>query len=254
MLPTIFKKILGGMLIESKEEKEDLDTDDEAEIDGCGREQKKERLNSMNHGEWKLVALCLLGNMVSLVGGEGASESTNFNYVQAILGEEGSRDGYLTELDDAQNRETELYREIGILTDQALTVVMLNKAWRDCANLKEEVRKLKAYNEAREREMDLLVEEAESKWKQWAEKEIQVKAGKVVAAERKKWQSEGKGLPIEVVTSAAQTDQTIEDVKVRVEAAIQTEVEIGKRGASNSEDVVMRDGSNIYEDLSGYDG
>jgi len=36
------------------------------------------------------------------------------------------------------------------------------------------------------------LKEAEEKWKAWAEKEAQVKAGKAVSAERKKAQAKGK--------------------------------------------------------------
>ncbi|KAF8448225.1 hypothetical protein BGX38DRAFT_1270437 [Terfezia claveryi] len=47
----------------------------------------------------------------------------------------------------------------------------------------------------------------EEKWKAWAEKEVQVRAGKVVAAERKKWQAKGKALSVETVSVATQSDQ-----------------------------------------------
>lgn len=67
-----------------------LDSEDEELIDELGREQKKERFNSMNREEWKTVALFLLGHMVSLVGGRGKPEGIDFVYVQAILGEDGS--------------------------------------------------------------------------------------------------------------------------------------------------------------------
>ncbi|KAF8428404.1 hypothetical protein BGX38DRAFT_425686 [Terfezia claveryi] len=52
----------------------------------------------------------------------------------------------------------------------------------------------------------------------------------------------------------------VDEVKVGVEAAVQTVEEIKKRGASErrgaseSEDVVMADRSDMYEDLSGYEG
>jgi len=41
-------------------------------------------------------------------------------------------------------------------------------------------------------------EKAEEKWKVWAEKEAQMKAGKAVSAERKRWQAKGKALPVEL--------------------------------------------------------
>ena len=68
----------------------------------------------------------------------------------------------------------------------------------------------------------------EQKWKEWAEKEIQVRAGKVVALERKKWQAKGKALPIEVTTSASQTDHAPAEEKK--EEGAQTEVEKHRKG------------------------
>jgi len=56
------------------------------------------------------------------------------------------------------------------------------------------------------------VEEAEGKWKAWAEK-AQVMAGKPVSAERKKWQAKGKALPVETVMVTTQTDH-IQEQKV----------------------------------------
>lgn len=47
--------------------------------------------------------------------------------------------------------------------------------------------------------------ECEGKWKQWAEKEAQLKVGKAVSVERKKRQAKGKALPFERVTVATQT-------------------------------------------------
>ena len=82
------------------------------------------------------------------------------------------------------------------------------------------------------KEMKQKVEEAEEaaelKWKAWAEKESQVKAGKAVAAERKKWQAKGKALPVEKVHQLTQTDCPEVEVKAEVvEMATQTE-EIGR--------------------------
>lgn len=66
--------------------------------------------------------------------------------------------------------------------------------------------------------------EAERKWKEWVEKEVQVKMGNVVTTERKKWQAKGKSLPVEANTSATQTDYAAEEVRVEpVEATTQTE-------------------------------
>jgi len=109
----------------------------------------------------------------------------------------------------------------------------------------------------------------------------EVKAGK---AERKKWQAKGKALPVETITIATQTNHIQEPKAMQVEEGTQTdgithaeegtqtEVGIeelekvmerkrerkGKRRAQDSEDTVMKDGSDnsgnyqeMYEDLVG---
>jgi len=126
----------------------------------------------------------------------------------------------------------------------------------------------------KDRKVEEAEEKAEEKWRAWAEKEAQVKAGKAVSAERKKWQAKGKALPVEKVMIATQTDYIQEPTVVQVDNGIQTEVVLeelekamerkrerkGKGRAKDSEDTVMKDGSNIsdsfremYEDLSGYE-
>ncbi|KAF8456178.1 hypothetical protein BGX38DRAFT_1266492 [Terfezia claveryi] len=92
-----------------------LDTDDEAEIDGWGREERKRRFNSMNLDEWKTIGLFLLKHIVNLVGGEGAPEGTDFRFVEAILREDGS-----VEFKGRDNisLETILEDEIAILKHQ----------------------------------------------------------------------------------------------------------------------------------------
>ncbi|KAF8417689.1 hypothetical protein EV426DRAFT_681950 [Tirmania nivea] len=220
------------------------DSEVEELIDGWVREQRAEKFKSMDLWEWKTLALYLLGHMVSLVGGERAPEGTqldgsvefegrdNLSNMQCGQRErrvtsgvdvQGKRAGsrsasavYLTELGNAQDRETELEREIGIITDQVKSISTRGDAEKELVETKKTQASTVAYDEARERETDFLVEGAESKWKQWAEKEVQVKAGKVVAAE------------------------------------LQTEVEIEKKGTGDSEDVGMADRSSMYESLSGY--
>jgi len=56
-----------------------------------------------------------------------------------------------------------------------------------------------------EREHQKEMEQCEEKWKKWVEKEAQLKVGKAVSAERKKWQAKGKALPVEMVPNATQT-------------------------------------------------
>ena len=103
-------------------------------------------------------------------------------------------------------------------------------------------------------------------WKEWAKKEVQSRAEKMVAAERKRRQSKGKALPVEMATSASQTDHT---AVVLLEVGVQTEevkVEVAQgtdkatQGTDN-EDVVMKDRHEVteleewqpYEDLSSYE-
>jgi len=62
-----------------------------------------------------------------------------------------------------------------------------------------------AQDAVKEREHWEDMEECEEKWRKWAEKEAQLKAGKAVSAERKKWQAKGKALPVEMVPYATQT-------------------------------------------------
>jgi len=132
------------------------------------------------------------------------------------------------------------------------------------------------------------LEECEKKWKKWAEKEAQLKAGKTVSAERKKWQAKGKALPVDMVPHATQTQPEEEMVKPilvtssvqtvetrQEERGIQTEADVlveamerkknrkkGKRKERRKdEDTVMKDGSGDldtdryqeYEDLSSYE-
>jgi len=60
-----------------------------------------------------------------------------------------------------------------------------------------------------------------------------VKAGKVVLAERKKWQAEGKALAVDTQTIATQTNQIEKPKAIRVHDSTQTEVpleELEKKG------------------------
>lgn len=50
------------------------------------------------------------------------------------------------------------------------------------------------------------LEGTEDRWKEWAVKAVQTRAGKVMALERKKWQAKGKATLVETVNTASQTD------------------------------------------------
>jgi len=134
--------------------------------------------------------------------------------------------------------------------------------------------RMKEKLKATERKAEEVEKEVEERWEAWAEKEAQVKAGKAVSAERKKWQAEGKALPVETVTITTQTDHIQKPTVVQVDDGTQTDVALevlkkamekkrakkGKGRAKNSEDTVIKDGSDnsdsyqeMYEDLSGYE-
>jgi len=82
------------------------------------------------------------------------------------------------------------------LADQTYTVTMFA----------EQAGRIKEKLQAAERRVEEADEKADEKWRTWAEKEVQVKAGKAVSAERKKWQAKGKAVPVEMVTTATQTN------------------------------------------------
>ncbi|KAF8433387.1 hypothetical protein BGX38DRAFT_1146165 [Terfezia claveryi] len=192
-----------------------LDTDGEAEIDRWGREEKKKR------------------HMVSLVAGEGAPEGTGFDFIQAILGEDGSvefegrddlskgvdvilkqRNGYLTELDYTQDRETELEREIGILMDQVKNLSTRGDAERELVETKKRKRQERGQGRC------------------W------------FLSGRNGRQRVRHYITVEMVSVATQSDH----IKAQVEVALQMEVEIEKKEVRDTEDIVMADRSDMYED------
>ena len=123
---------------------------------------------------------------------------------------------------------------------------------------KETERKLAEVIKAKENELKEIEEKSSTYWQEWAKKEVKSKAGKLVGLERKKWQAKGKAVPVEMVTTASQTD--LVEVVV-AEIGIQTEKirdEVTQR--TEEEDVMMEDRNEVaiaewqlYEDLSRYD-
>jgi len=70
---------------------------------------------------------------------------------------------------------------------------------KESQELRKELKTLKIQKaEELKRAVEEAEEAAEVKWKAWADKESQLKAGKAVSAERK-WQAKGKALPVEKV-------------------------------------------------------
>ncbi|KAF8437313.1 hypothetical protein BGX38DRAFT_1283577 [Terfezia claveryi] len=94
----------------------------------------------------------------------------------------------------------------------------------------------------------------ERNWKEWAEKEVGDRSRKIVVSEPRKWQAKGKALLVDTASVGTQSDHIVRELgKAQVEVAVQTEVEIEKKGAGDSEDVVMADRLSMYEDLSAYE-
>ena len=259
-----------------------LDSEDEELIDAMAVEQEREKYRTMSRQEWKTVALFLLKHFTRLVNGGGAPAGTDYKNVLAILGEDGSvdfdgretlcdyvdcgvaeRDRYLIAEDDAQDRETALEGEISLLKDQVkrisakgeleLELTKVQKAYQDTVvilNLQmEESQRLRKDMKQKEEQWKKTFAEAEEaaevKWKAWAEKESQVKAGMAVAAERKKWQPKRKSLPVEKVNQLSQTDCSGEVSKVEVvEMATQTEERKEERATYTEKlDVIMGEDS-----------
>jgi len=263
-----------------------LDSEDEELIDAMAVEQEKEKYKSMSCQEWKMVGLFLLKHFTRLVNGDRAPAGTDYENVLAILGEDGSvdfdgretlfsyvdsvmaqRDRYLTAEDDSQDRETALEQEISFLNDQVkqisakgeleLEITKVQKAHEDMLVMRslqlKESQRLRKEMKQKEEELERAVEEAEKaaevKWKAWAEKESQVKAGKAVAAERKKWQAKGKALPADKVNQLSQTDCSGEVLRIQVvEMATQTEERKEERATHTEDlDVVMGEDSSPSE-------
>jgi len=211
-------------------------------------------------------------NVQAILGEDGSvnfeGRDTLCSYVDEVMAD---RDRYFSAEDDAQDRETALEWDISILKHQVkrmsakgelefeLTkvqksyedaVMMWNRQLEKSGRLNEELEALKIQQEV---DLKKAVEEAEEaaevKWKAWAEKESQVKAGKAVAAERKKWQAKGKALPVEKVHQLTQTDCLEVEVKAEVvEMATQTEERKEERAIHIEElDVIMGEDSSASE-------
>jgi len=202
-------------------------------LDQCGHDWRERRVKAMKKWEWKFVAECLLMFTVNFVESELVETDEDikrFDLMIRILGEDGSVDGEgLQRIADAF---TKLERQMGKFYQQQDDADDNLKA-RDgiIAGLREQLAQLSDRKDSSELEKQLAdqthsiakfaengvwlqeklkaaerkAEEAEEKegekWKAWAEKEVQVKTGKAVSAERKKWQAKGKALPIETVTT-----------------------------------------------------
>jgi len=260
----------------------------------------------MKMWEWKFVATMLLKFTANLVDSELVEiedSMKEFDLMIRILGEDGSTDGeglmrityafmrverelnkYRTQHDDADDSLEARDSIIAVLKEQIVQLSVrkdsselekqLADRTHDLTILAENGVRVKEKLTIAERKAEEAEEKAEEKWRAWAEKEGQVKAGKELSVERKKWQAKVKALPVENVMIATQTDYIREQTVVQVDNGIQTEVVLetlekamekkserkGKGRAKDSEDTVMKDGSNnsdssreMYEYLCGYE-
>jgi len=240
------------------------------------------------HG-WKDVAEFLLLHTVRLVNSvllSGHSDMQEFNLMLRILGEDGNVNG------EGRKRIANAYEKLArdreeVYQQQDDVEDKLEARDRLIAGLREELRSLTKKRDSSDLELllayktlmiDMLVAQAdrmeeklkaaerkaeeaekgaEEKWRAWAEKEAQVKAGKVVSAERKQWQAKGKALPVETVTIATKTYHIQEPTVAQSGEGTQTEVVLeelekaikrkrerkGKGRAKDTEDTVMKGGS-----------
>ena len=296
----------GGLWVSKGNPIRFLDSHGEEMVDKWGHEWRERRMSKLTEDEWKDIAEFLLSHTVDLVDSElleGDIQMKQFDLALRILGEDGSVDGegrraiskafwnLAVERDDSCGRQDDVDDKLeardkmiaGLrgqlaevttrkdsselekqLTDQTYSIVLLAE---DGMRMKEEL-------QIAEQKVEEAEEKTEEKWRAWAEKEVQVKAGKAVSAERKKWQAKLKALPVETVMTATQTDHIQKPKAIQVDDGTQTEVALeelekamekkrerkGKGRAKDSEDVVMKDGSDnsdtyqeMYEDLSGYE-
>jgi len=180
-----------------------LDSEDEAVVDQWGHDWRERRVKAVKGWEWRIVAEILLTNMVKFVESElfeTDEAMKRFDLMLRILGVDGSVDGegqrniidaymrlnhgdLITGLREqlaqlaTRKDSSELEKQLAV---QAHSIAMFaeNGVW-----LQEKLK-------AAERKVEEAEVKAQEKWKAWAEKEAQVKAGKAVSAERKKWQRE----------------------------------------------------------------
>ncbi|KAF8418443.1 hypothetical protein EV426DRAFT_577613 [Tirmania nivea] len=253
------------------------DSENEEQFDRWEEEQRIEKFKRMGKREWEQVGRFLLQHTICFL--KDTFFDTELSVVETILGENvGMRadlaqtfnltrkewEGQLCKNDTDEARLVEEERIIGGLKNEILCLSKeRNIIDTELSNLKQT---LVAFTDQRvahvetierlEKEVFKLRWEKE-KWverEEMAEKEVGDRSRKIVVSERKKWQAKDKALPVEMVSVGTQSDHFAEEIrKAQVEVAVQTEVEIEKKGVEDSEDVEMADRSNMYEDLSRYE-
>jgi len=221
-----------------------------------GHDWRLRRIHGMTGKEWEKVARFLLTHTVDFVDSELVEtdwEMKKFDLMLRILGEDGSVDG------EGQKRIADAYEKLARdrnefhlqqdnvedkLEARDCLIVGLKEELkglsmrRDSSNLEKlladktltiamfvaQADRLDEKKKAAEQRADEAEEKAEEKWRAWVEKEVQVKAGKAVSAERKKWQAKGKALPVETVTTTTQTNHIQELTVIQMDDSTQTEV------------------------------
>ncbi|KAF8415740.1 hypothetical protein EV426DRAFT_629128 [Tirmania nivea] len=192
-----------------------LDSEDEEMLNEWSRENESEMFCKMGVEKWKTVAMFLLEHVVRLVEGvailgkdgsvafEGRDELSE--KIASIIGE---REGLQSEIDDLGDKVGELLQELAPVEENLdLKKQLLNA---QLARFEAETK----WKQWAEREVQGKREEAETgaeegskkEREQQLEKEIQVRAGKLVAVERKKWQAKGKARSIETIWSRKRGD------------------------------------------------
>jgi len=296
-----------------------LDSEDEEVLDSVAVRQAKKFKDALGKDFWRNAAESMLEQLVYFteeVLVETEPEMKKYDLLLRILGMHGEgmwkgREEIKELIQKAIRERDDNYGMQDNTDDQIEALQVVNKGLREelaklatgtdselqaklaesthfTAIMVEQKIQRDAQDAVTEREHQKELEECEEKWKKWAEKEAQLKAGKAVSAERKKWQAKGKALPVEMVPHATQTQPEEEMVKPMLvtssvqmvetrqeERGIQTEADVlveamerknnrkmGKgKERRKDEDTEMKDGSGDldtdryqdYEDLSGYE-
>ena len=215
-----------------------LDSDVEGMIHKWGYEWRERRIKRLMENEWKGIAEFLLSYIVDFVGSElleGDVQFKQFDLALRILGEDGSLDGEGRraiskafwnldveknnsngQQDDVDDRFEAREGMIAVPREQLAELTtrknsseleeQLAYQTHSVVLITENGMQMKEKLQVAERKAEKAEENPEEKWGAWAEQEAQVKAVKATLAEWKKWQANGKALPVERVSIGTQTD------------------------------------------------
>ncbi|KAF8421807.1 hypothetical protein EV426DRAFT_643630 [Tirmania nivea] len=248
------------------------------------------------------MAMFLLEHVVRLVEGVGLGEAPPVFEERDELSEKitsiiGEREGLQSEVDDLGDKVGELLQELSRKSESeevySEKVRELSKIEKEYENVMKAAVEENMGLKKQLWDAELAKAEAEIKWKQWAErevqgkceevetgaeegikkereqqleKEIQVRAEKLVVVERKKWQAKGKARSIETMSVGTQVGHFLEERRLQVEVVVQTEEEVmAQTGRQNEEggggtrldviveDAIIKNSLDLYDDLSRYE-